>query len=1176
MNTQKQKRQRGVVLTPEGVQKLQEARRSSELEENFGKRYTLEQLSERTELDINTVKKVLDCQQGVDKRTLEHFFFAFHLQLSKSDFSKSKVNNRKDWGEAICVSNFYGRTEELATLKQWLLHDGCRLVVLLGMGGVGKTCLSVKLAEEVQDQFECVIWRSLQDAPPINDFLANLIQFLSDQQETEADLPENSKDRISRLIDYLRKHRCLVVLDNAESLLCSGSRAGQYREECQEYGELLKRVGEVTHQSCLVVTTREKPKEVASLEGKALPVRSFRLRGFSYAEGQEILKIKGLSGSEEEYRTVVERYAGNALALKIVATSILDLFEGNVYEFLKQDTGVFGDIRDLLDQQFERLLHPEKEIMYWLAINREPLALSELREDVVSPRRKPNLLAALESLGRRSLIEQNETLFTLQPVVMEYVTDRLIEQVCEEIASQKIELFQCHALAKGTAKDYVRDTQIRLILQPVIEELLIVLKSKRNIENQLAQILERQHKEFPLEPGYTAGNTINLLRHLGTDLRGYDFSHLCVWQADLRNVCLHDVNLQNADLAKSFFSETFGGVLSVAFSPDGKVLAMGDSNGEIYLWSVANGQQLLNCKGHINWVVALAFSPDGRTFASGSVDSIVKLWDVGSGQCLQTLQEHDNEVWSVAFSPNSNMLASGSDDQTARLWSVSTGECLRIFQGHTSWVTSVAFSPDGQMLVSGSDDHTIGLWEIDTGECFKTFRGHSDGIRAVTVSPDGQMLGSGSDDQTIKLWDVSTGECLKTFQGGHSSEVFSVAFSPQGDLLASSSLDQTARLWSVSTGKCLKTSQGRHSSWVLSVAFSPQGDLLASGSYDQTVRLWSVGTGECLKTFWGYTNQVLSVAFSPDGQTLASGSRDCSVRWWDVSTGQCLKMFWGHRAAVQSVAFSPDGQTLASGSEDRTLRLWDVKTGQTLRTCQGHRAAVQSVAFSPDGQTLASGSEDRTLRLWDVKTGQTLRTCQGHRAAVWSVAFSPQGMMLASGALEQTPKLWDISTGKCLKTLEGHTSWAWSVAFSPDGELLASTSTDRTLRLWSVSNGECKRLLRVDTGWLLSVAFSPDGQTLASNSQDHKIKLWDVSTGEYLRALRGHAEGWLWSVAFCPDNQTLASSSEDETIRFWSVSKGECFKALKVEKPYERMNITGVVGLTEATIATLKKLGAVD
>jgi hypothetical protein len=461
---QKQKRQRGVTLTSEGLKKLQEAKRSSELEEVSGKIYTLEQLSERTELDINTVKKVLDCQQGVDKRTLEHFFVAWNLELSKSDYIKSKINQRQDWGEAVRVSNFYGRTEELATLEQWLLQDGCQLVALLGMGGMGKTCLSVKVAEQIQDQFECVIWRSLQDAPPINYLLANLIRFLSNEQETEADLPERSKERISRVIDYLRKHRCLVVLDNAESLLCGDSRAGQYREGCEEYGELLKRVGEVTHQSCLVVTTREKPKEVASLEGEAFPVRSFQLRGFSEAEEQEILKIKGLYGSEEEFRTLVERYAGNALALKIVATTILDLFDGNVYKFLKQETVVFGDIRDLLDQQFERLLYPEKEIMYWLAINREPVTLSELREDVVLPTRRPKLLTALESLGRRSLIEQNETLFTLKPVVMEYVTNRLIEQVCEEIATQKIELFRGDALIKAQAKDYIRNTTLKFAL----------------------------------------------------------------------------------------------------------------------------------------------------------------------------------------------------------------------------------------------------------------------------------------------------------------------------------------------------------------------------------------------------------------------------------------------------------------------------------------------------------------------------------------------------------------------------------------------------------------------------------------------------------------------------------------------------------------------------------------
>jgi WD40 repeat protein len=1171
---QKQKRQRGIILTSEGLKKLQEARLESESQENFGERYTFEQLSERTKgLDINTIRRIFDCQQGVDKRTLEKIFEAFRVELTESCYSSSPVNKRTDWGEAICTSAFYGRTEELEMLSQSILRERCRLVALVGMGGIGKTVLSVKFAEQVQDKFEYVIWRSLREAPPIKDILANLIQFLSDEEETEANLPESISNRVSRLIDYLRKHRCLLVLDNAESLLRSGSRVGEYREGYEEYGELLRRVGETAHQSALILTTREKPREVAQLEGEGLAVRSLRLSGLKVAEGQEIFKLKRLSGTEDEWQAVIERYCGNPLALKVVATNIQELFDGDISEFLQQDTAVFGDIRDLLDKQFERLSELEKDIIYWLAINRESVTLSELREDIVSPVPQQNLLSALGSLVRRSLVEKNTSFFTLQPVVMEYVTQRFVEQVCQEIASHNIELFRCHALMKATAKDYIKETQVRLILQPVIDGLLVTFKSKRNVEEQFTQILMRLRETSPLESGYTAGNIINLFCQLGTSLRGYDFSYLTIWQADLQCVQLQEVNFAHAEFDKSVFAETFGGVLSVIFSPDGKLLAFGDTNGEIHLRQVADGQPVLILQGHTNWVLSLAFSPNGSVLASGSTDQTVKLWDVSTGQCLQTLRGHDNEVWSVAFSPDSDTLASSSDDYTVKLWNVSTGQCLRTFQGHTSWVCSVTFSPDGQMLVSGSDDHTVRLWDINIGECLKTFRGHHDGIRAITVSPDGQMLASGSEDQTVKLWDISTGECLKTFQG-HFNEVYSVTFRSQGDILASGSFDQTVKLWDISTGECLKTFQG-HSSWVYSVAFSLQGDLVASGSYDQTVRLWSVSTGECLKTFQGYTHQVLSVAFSPDAKTLASGSHDSSVRLWDVSTGQCFKTFQGHRAAIQSVAFNPDGQTLVSGSEDRTLILWDVNMGQVLQTFQGHGAAIRSVAFSPDGQTLASGSEDQTVRLWDVNTGQVLRICQGHTNQVWSVAFSPQGMMLASGALEQTPKLWDVSTGECLKTLEGHTNWVWSVAFSPDGKLLATTSTDQTVRLWSVSTGECLKLLQVDTGWLLSVAFSPDSRMLASSCQDHTIKLLDVRTGECFKALQGHTRGWIRSVTFCPDNQTMASGGEDETIRLWNIATGECLKILKAEKPYERMNVMGVTGLTTATIATLKVLGAV-
>ena len=1086
-------------------------------------------------------------------------------------YPESSHNRRKDWGEAMCGSNFYGRTEELAILRQWLLVDRCRLVTILGMGGVGKSCLSVRLAKQIQDRFERIIWRSLRDAPPIKEILANLIQFLSKEQETEADLPESTKERISRLIYYLGSLRCLIVLDNAESLFDSGSQRGKYRQGYEGYGELFKRVGESNLTSCLILTAREKPKEVANLEGEGLSVRSLPLKGFKEGEGLEIFRVKGLSGSESELKALSDRYAGNPLALKVVATTILDLFGGNISEFLRQEQAVFGDIRNVLDQQFERLSNLEKKIMYWLAIAREPISLSELREDFALQVPPLKILEALESLSRRSLIEKKASRFTQQPVVMEYVTSNLIEKVCDEIVSGQFSLFRDHALIKATAKDYVRETQICLILQPVIDGLLAVFRSKKDIEARLTQIIATLQKTSPLERGYTAGNIINLFCQMETDLKGSDFSSLTIWQADLRNVCLHNVSFQNANLAKSVFNETFGGVASVTFDPDGKILAAGDTNGEIRLQQVADGKQLFSFKGHTNWVTSLAFSPNGSILASGSIDCIVKLWNVSTGECLYTLQEHEHEVWSVTFSPDGNILASGSDDCTARLWRVSTGECLKVFQGHTDYVLSVAFSLDGQLLVSGSHDRTIRLWDLKTDECLKIFRGHDDGIRAIAISPDGQTIASSSNDRTVRLWDLKTGECKRIFRG-HDDGVWSVAFSPQGNMLASSSIDRTVRLWDLKTGEC-KRIFSEHNNWVLSVAFDPQGNTLVSGSRDQTKKLWDIRTGKCFKTFQGHINQILSVAFSSDGQMLASGGNDQKIRLWNIHNGQVLKTFQGHTNWVYSVAYSLQSNNLISGSGDKTVKLWDASTGQAIRTLEGHQAAVRSVTSNPKLPMLASGSEDRTVKLWDASTGQAIRTLEGHQAAIWSVAFSFDGSILASGAIDGTIKLWSISTGKCLRTLEGHESWVWSVAFSPNNHTLASTSPDRTLRLWDISTGECLRIMQSKVGWLLSIAFSFDSQTLASSCQDNSIKLWNVNTGECLRTLEGHT-AVVWSVAFSPNNQTLVSSSEDESIKLWNVKNGECLKVLTVKKPYECMNIREIKGVTEATINTLKIFGA--
>jgi len=1079
---------------------------------------------------------------------------------------------REDWGEAPYVESFYGREGELAKGEQWIIRDRCRIVTVLGIGGIGKTTFATMLAKKVKDTFDYVIWRSLQDAPTVERILESLLQFTSSQQLVR--LPEEMDARLSLLITFLQEHRSLLILDNVESVLQVGSRAGLYSEKYEGYGRLFQRFGEVPHQSCLILTSREKPREIVRMEGNESFVRSLPLSGLQQANGQKLLRDKNLSGSAESWATLIRLYAGNPLALKLASELIQTVFGGDIASFLQEGEAVFGDIYDLLDQQFHRLSKLEQEIMYWLAIEREAAPLLEIRANLNLPRPGGIFIEALDSLQRRFMIENDgQGCFTLQPVIMEYATERLVRQAHKEIETEAISLLGSHALIKAQVKDYVRDSQVRFILAPVVEHLLATF-GKANSEKKLKNILAALQTTPAQASSYAAGNILNMLVQLQVNLHGADFSHLTVRQAYLQGIALPEVNFAHANLATSVFSDTFSNVLCAATSPDGNLLAAGTTTSEVRLWQTGGITPLYTCLGHADGIRSVAFGPDSKILVSGSEDQTIRLWDTDTGLCLNILQGHASLIRSVAFSPNGHTIASGSDDRSVRLWDTDTGLCLNILQGHTLRVRSVVFSPDGKMLASGGDDQTIRLWDVSTGNCLKILQADGHQVRSLAFSPDGKVLACGGDDQTIRLWDTDTGLCSKALQG-HTQRVRAVAFTSDGEVLASSSDDSTIRLWDSNTGRCFKTLQG-HINRIWSIAFFPDDRLLVSASEDDTMRFWDIHMGQCLKTLQGYSSRLIkSVVFSPDGHTLASGSEDQTLQLWEVTTGRCFKTLRGHTNRIRSVVFSPDGTIIASGSEDQTVRIWDTATGRCVKTLQGHTHLVRSVAFNSNGSVIVSGSHDQTARLWDVSTGECLKILRGHGDLVWTVAFSPAGNLIASGSDDNIIRLWDVTTGQTFNILRGHTHRVWSVAFSPAGNVLASGSDDQTIRLWDTNTGLCLNILEGHALWVRSIAFSPTGNLIASGSHDRTVRLWDVNNGHCLKTLHGHLS-CVWSVAFSLDGSTVASSSDDGTIRLWEAGTGTCLNTLRIDRPYERMNITHAIGLTEAQKTSLQILGAID
>lgn len=612
---------------------------------------------------------------------------------------------------------------------------------------------------------------------------------------------------------------------------------------------------------------------------------------------------------------------------------------------------------------------------------------------------------------------------------------------------------------------------------------------------------------------------------------------------------------------------------ALAFRPDGKHLAAAGDDGVVRTFEVDSGKGVFTSPPRTARIESLAYSPNGNLIAVGDSASQVAVYapDAKTQLAMGVQGVRSGETMGVAFTADSGAVFAAGKDGVVQLFAGpnpdgtsagNTSTRLREFTGHPDAVNALAVTPDGKSLVSAGSDRTVRVWDVTSGKPLRSFQGHMTKVLALAIRGDGRQIASASDDGAIRLWDLNTTDDHRALTDA-ADALWAVAFSPDNKRVATAGADKVVRVYAPETGKLETSIPDAHRSAITSLAFFPDSNRLATGGGDRVVKVWDVAAKKVTTELAGHESAVLAVAVGDGGKLVASGAADRTVRGW--ADGK-QAWSWAGKSAVCAVAVRKGEKLVAAGTADGTLVVLDITGGtpKELFAQSAHVAGVACVGFSPDGNRVATVGGDGAVRVWTVtETGSltALTKFDGQAKsggapgflALTGLSFSPDGRYLATVGADTVVRVWDIQTKSESRGLRGHTDWVTAVAFSADGRYLASVGVDKAARVFELppqdSGSGGGHLLKVG-----AVAVSADGKFAVTAATDQTMKVWEIATGREVATLIGNTDV-PQSVTFLgPDGVVMAGTTQGNDaigqLHFWGTRPPRRNKSLPTGAVY--------------------------